>query len=500
MARATSAVARRGPRRHRVGPRWARPARQAGDDGRRRRARPRRRRRGAAGAASVFGPAAAASGGAGRPRPGRPAPGRAAAGAGAGRGVSSYADFLDVAGRLAELADALAERLSRRPGSWPGPRTRRAITRMMTSSGGADVRQSLATSGCGSGRGADTPAAASRGRGYDSTGSLAAHSRAAAARRSPGSAGSPSRRSPGGPRDAPRDVDEQATARPPARPAPPVAGPAARTGGRVAALGADARGRGTRARARGAGCAASSAGAVAPTTRPGPLARARPPRRGGRPAGGAARPGPRSRVGGDHEVLELAGARVGGPAEDVGEAVGARQERLERPEAQVRVDGHGVGAERVEEGDGLARDGRLDVAALGVGDDRDARAGSVARTRSRAASPALPNASKKARLGLMAAASGAAASTSRRANALHARQDVRREAGRERVRGRGRSRGTGPCRRRPSAPASALKVTVGHGGRGREAPGVAAGIGDGGRGGRRPRAPPGGRELRRRGR
>ena len=89
----------------------------------------------------------------------------------------------------------------------------------------------------------------------------------------------------------------------------------------------------------------------------------------------------------------------------------------------------GVRAEAIEQGDGLAGRGRPDVAALGVGDERDV-AGTAARSRSRAAIPAEPNASKNARFGLTAAAYGQAASTSRPANRFDA-GEVRREAGRQ---------------------------------------------------------------------
>ena len=77
------------------------------------------------------------------------------------------------------------------------------------------------------------------------------------------------------------------------------------------------------------------------------------------------------RVGGDDEVLELGRLGVRGPAQDVGVAVGAFEERRDRLTARVRVDGHGVRPEPVEQGDRVARRRRADVGPLGIDDDRD---------------------------------------------------------------------------------------------------------------------------------
>ena len=98
-------------------------------------------------------------------------------------------------------------------------------------------------------------------------------------------------------------------------------------------------------------------------------------------------------------------ARVRGPAQDVGEAVGPFEERRDRLLAEVRADRDRVGAEAVVQRHRLARRRRPDVAALRVDDDRES-AGIAARSRSSAASPAEPNASKNARFGLTAAACG----------------------------------------------------------------------------------------------
>ena len=117
--------------------------------------------------------------------------------------------------------------------------------------------------------------------------------------------------------------------------------------------------------------AAISAGAVAPTTRPtvppGPhVAASRATRAHSGSAGW-----PADGIRGDLEALQLGGTGVRRAAQDVGEAVAALEERRDRLLAQVRVDGDRVGAEDVEQRDGLPGRRRADVAALGVGDERD---------------------------------------------------------------------------------------------------------------------------------
>ena len=234
---------------------------------------------------------------------------------------------------------------------------------------------------------------------------------------------------------------------------------------------------------------ASSAGAVPPTTRPtvppGPQVAARRATRGG-----VARPGtPAVGVRLDHQVLELPRPGVGGPAQDVGEPVGPFEERGDRLLAQVRVDRDRVGAQGVEEGHGLPGRGRPDVAALRVGKDRQVGR-EAARIRSRAAIPADPKASKNARLGLIAAACGAAASTTRRREPLDAGEVAREAVGQgRRVRVEAETE-DGPGGRRSRG--QALEVGAGHSGGRARAGGRARGGGGGRRGGR-------GRELARRG-
>ena len=215
------------------------------------------------------------------------------------------------------------------------------------------------------------------GAAYDSTGSRDAHSAAATAIRSPGSgdagrsaspaapaAAPPGRRRPG---DPPRDIDQAI---------PPAARSGRCPGATIgqhrldrAALGADT---GDEERQAGRDRAdradlGRGRGSDHETHRP---ARSPLHRSPGDPRpewlGGSLDP----RVWRDDEVLEFAGAGVGGPAQDVGEAVGPLEERRDRLGAEVRADGHGVGAEPVEQGDRLAGRRRPDVAPLGVDDDR----------------------------------------------------------------------------------------------------------------------------------
>ena len=120
--------------------------------------------------------------------------------------------------------------------------------------------------------------------------------------------------------------------------------------------------------------AASSSGAVAPTTSP-----TVPP---GPQCGDPSRDATVERLDGrverrrppaTCEVLQLAGPGVGRPAQDVGEPVRSLEQRRDRLGAEVRVDGHRVRAEDVEQGGRLPGRRRADVAALRVGDDRQVR-------------------------------------------------------------------------------------------------------------------------------
>ena len=79
------------------------------------------------------------------------------------------------------------------------------------------------------------------------------------------------------------------------------------------------------------------------------------------------------RIGRHDQVLELGRLGVGRPAQDVGVAVDALEQRLDGPAAGVWVDRDGVSAEDVEESDGVACRSRSDVGPLGVEDDRDLR-------------------------------------------------------------------------------------------------------------------------------
>ena len=165
---------------------------------------------------------------------------------------------------------------------------------------------------------------------------------------------------------------ETLTSSPPPAPDPAgaaVAGPSARPA-RCRRPGHRRPGRGTRARGDGADRRELGrrrrADDEARRSRRGPSRRP-----GGRPAGGAAPPGRRSpRSAADAQVLELGRARVRRPAQDVGEAVGALEERLDGVAPEVRVDRDRVGAQASNERDRLARGRRADVAPLRVGDDR----------------------------------------------------------------------------------------------------------------------------------
>ena len=203
-------------------------------------------------------------------------------------------------------------------GSRPGPRMSSAITRMMTSSSGP---------GCSACRAALRPRGPNAGSGrlarcYGSTGRRAAQSRAAVRerRRRGRSVRAVARGRRRGPGDPPRDVDEEPAAAAGRRPARRVAGPSREHR-------PPRRRPGRRRRAPGTPDPARSRGSR--PARPAPWRR-RPARRSRRdpsrdPPGdprverlGRAPP---SRSAVDAQVLELAGARVRRPAQDVGEPV-----------------------------------------------------------------------------------------------------------------------------------------------------------------------------------
>ncbi len=76
------------------------------------------------------------------------------------------------------------------------------------------------------------------------------------------------------------------------------------------------------------------------------------------------------RIGRDLQALELERARIGRPAQQVYEAVGAVEQRRDGLRPQVRARGHGVRIQRVIERDRVLGSRRADVAALGVRDER----------------------------------------------------------------------------------------------------------------------------------
>ena len=295
-------------------------------------------------------------------------PGRAGPAAGlrrrGGRGFGTsglVAASTTVRGGLAELADALAERgadvrqLARADDDQRDDQDDDQLT-------GSDVeRHGQSTSSL-------NRRLAASGGGQGSTASRAAHA-AAAPRGARRDRRGPRRRSSNAARAMPRDTltRRPATGKLPAVPA--VAGPA-RTGPisppwaptpgtRIARPGAIAR------------IAASSRGAVAPTDQATTVPPGTPGRRPARD------PGP-ERLGGVPGGAVRAETRpwssprpgVGRPAQDVGEAVRALEERRDRLRAEVRADGDGVRAEGVEERDRLLRRRGPDVAALRVRDEQ----------------------------------------------------------------------------------------------------------------------------------
>ncbi len=64
------------------------------------------------------------------------------------------------------------------------------------------------------------------------------------------------------------------------------------------------------------------------------------------------------------QVLQIARAGIGGPAQHDHAAIRVRQERLERVGAQIGIDGHGIGAVALEGLDGVTLGGIADIAAL----------------------------------------------------------------------------------------------------------------------------------------
>ena len=74
----------------------------------------------------------------------------------------------------------------------------------------------------------------------------------------------------------------------------------------------------------------------------------------------------------DLQVLQVAGAGIGGAAQDDDAAVLVRQERLQGIAAEVGIHGHGIGAVALEGLDGVALGGVADIAALAVQDHRNA--------------------------------------------------------------------------------------------------------------------------------
>ena len=83
--------------------------------------------------------------------------------------------------------------------------------------------------------------------------------------------------------------------------------------------------------------------------------------------------GAQRRVRSHFQALQLARARVRRAAEQIREAVAARDERRDRLRPQVRVGRDRVEAQDVVQGHGLAGGGGADVAALGVGHERHVR-------------------------------------------------------------------------------------------------------------------------------
>ena len=151
------------------------------------------------------------------------------------------------------------------------------------------------------------------------------------------------------------------------------------------------------------------------------------------------------RVGGDDEVLELGRLGVRRPAQDVGVAVGAFEERGDRRSARVRIDGHRIGAraDRTGRPPGAPRSSRCRRAWRRR---RPAcRPGSAPRIRSRAAIPADAErlVEGQVRLDRRGVRPGRLDDQRRRTARRRRRRGGSRRAGWP---GPGRGRGTGRCR------------------------------------------------------
>ncbi len=79
----------------------------------------------------------------------------------------------------------------------------------------------------------------------------------------------------------------------------------------------------------------------------------------------------------DHQILQVARARVRGPAEHHDAAILAPQEGLERVASEVGIHRDGIGSVALEGLDGVALRGVADVAALGIENDRNAGVGAM---------------------------------------------------------------------------------------------------------------------------
>ena len=119
----------------------------------------------------------------------------------------------------------------------------------------------------------------------------------------------------------------------------------------------------------------------------------------------------------EHQVLQLPGAGIGGAAQTVHAAARPLQQGFQGRGADVpgRLV-HGVGAKAVEQGGRVASGVVLPMSPRLASAMNGTSAGTLAGTRSSAARPADPKASKKARLTFTAAAYGSAWSSSRRVN------------------------------------------------------------------------------------
>ena len=291
--------------------------------------------------------------------------------------------LLDVRGRLAELADALAERgpdIRELPGTDDDQRDDQDDDQLNGSEPVDERHDLLWTSWV-----EPVSAVPVKGVRVAQRGSRTTRRRPAA-RRSPGSAGRPSPGASSAARAMPRDTLTSSPAAGPAAGRRCRRGTVREHGGDLAALRADPgdeERESRRERPDGRHLGRRRGADHQPD---------RCPRAPGRDAPGDSGPERLRRVSGrgvrgDLETLELGGARVGGPAQDVGEPVRALEQGGDGLLAQVGVDGDGIGAERVEQGGGLFRCRGPDVATLGV---RDERARPAAPVPARAPAPRSP--------------------------------------------------------------------------------------------------------------